>query len=222
MEPAQLARMTNDYIDKDKDFGEEFYEDPTMTIESHWRWVLPVLLAVALPVAATWLLHETSRNSREPLRQSMLNGLPTAGEAGAVGTAGRDRSVAESMVVYSLHQFETSAGLSDPQQLVGRKVQLQVPVAAIANDLAFWVGESDNRLLVVPNRDHRDIIERQAGLIAGNSVAPLDTGKTATITGTIEQMPIAEQTYSWGLTTKDREDLASRGVYLNADRITVE
>ncbi len=126
MKPAPLAGMNKDYIDEDKDFGPEFYEDPEQTIESRGRWVLPILLMVILPVAAIFFLHETSRNSREPLMQAMLNGMPTVRESGAIGTTGRDRSVAESLVVYSLHEIEgISAG---SQALVGRKVELRMPV----------------------------------------------------------------------------------------------
>jgi len=220
MKPAPLAGMNKDYIDEDKDFGPEFYEDPEQTIESRGRWVLPILLMVILPVAAIFFLHETSRNSREPLMQAMLNGMPTARESGSIGTTGRDRSVAESLVVYSLHEIEEIS--ADSQALVGRKVELRMPVGDIANDQAFWVGNKDSRLLVVPTRDHRDIVERQAGLIAGNSIAPLEDGKTAVVSGTIQPIPMVEETYSWGLSTRDREELASRGVYLRADTITVQ
>ena len=130
--------MNKDYIDEDKDFGPEYYEDPEQTIESHWRWALPILLMVILPAVAMYFLHETSRTTRAPLLQSMLNGLPTAGENGATGTAGRDRSVGES--AYPSGELERVTGLANPQQLVGRKVELHVPVLAIANDEAFWIG----------------------------------------------------------------------------------
>jgi hypothetical protein len=212
--------MKKDYIDEDKDFGAELYEDPEQTIESRGRWVLPILLVVVLPVLAMVYLHETSRDSREPLLQAMLNGMPTARESGAIGTTGRDRSVAESLVVYSIHELEGVPG--DRQALVGRKVELHMPAGDIANDQAFWVGGKDSRLLVVPSRDHRDIVQRQAGFIAGNDIAPLEAGKTAVISGTIEPMPTVEGTYSWGLSTRDREELAARGVYLRADSITVQ
>jgi len=212
--------MNKDYIDEDKDFGAELYEDPEQTIESRGRWVLPILLVVVLPVLAMVYLHETSRDSREPLLQAMLNGMPTARESGAIGTTGRDRSVAESLVVYSIHELEGVPG--DRQALVGRKVELHMPAGDIANDQAFWIGGKDSRLLVVPSRDHRDIVQRQAGFIAGNNIAPLEAGKTAVISGTIEPMPTVEGTYSWGLSTRDREELASRGVYLRADTITIQ
>jgi len=212
--------------DRDADFGAEYYEDPEQTTQHHWRWVLPVLLMLVLPAVAIQQLHETSRNSREPLRNQMVNGLPTTGEAGGVGTSGRDRSVEEAMVVSSvlssIHDLETITGLVDRRQLVGRHVELHVPVAGMANDQAFWIGGKDNQLLVVPTRDHRDLVERQAGYVAANAVAPLEAGRMATISGTIAPMPMAEQAYSWGLTTADREALAASGVYLRADTITVQ
>jgi hypothetical protein len=214
--------MDKDYIDEDKDFGPEFYEDPEQTIESHWRWALPILLMVALPVAAFYFLHETSRNTPAPLLQTMLNGLPTVGERGATGTAGRDRSAAESTAVYSIREVESITGLGDRQQLVGRKVELRVPVLGIANDEAFWIGERDNRILVVPDRDHRDSAQRQAGLVSTNDIAPLEADTVAVISGTIQRLPIAEETFSWGLTTRDREEVAASGIYLRAETVSVQ
>jgi hypothetical protein len=214
--------MNKDYIDEDKDFGAEFYEDAEQTIESHWRWVLPILLMVILPAVAMYYLHETSRTTRLPLLQSMLNGLPTARESGSIGTTGRDRSVAESMAVYAVNEAERVTGLANGPQLVGQKVNLTLPVAAIANDAAFWIGDKDHRLLVVPIRDHRDAMQRQAGLLSGNNIAPVQAGQTATISGTVEALPHAEETYSWGLTTADREEVSARGVYLSADTVSAQ
>lgn len=208
--------------DRDADFGAEYYEDPDQTAQHRWRWVLPVLLMLVLPAIAIQQLHETSRNSREPIRNKLENGLPTTGETSAVGTSGRDRPVAESTLVYSIREVETITGLVDRHQLVGRHVELHVPITGMANDQAFWIGGKDNQILVVPTRDHRDTAESQAGEIATNGIAPLEAGKMATISGTIVAMPMVEQTYSWGLTTADREELAARGVYLRADTITVQ
>jgi len=222
MKPAPLAGMNKDYIDEDKDFGPEYYEDPDQTIESHWRWVLPILLMVALPAVAVYYLHETSRTTREPLMQSMLNGLPTTGESGATGTAGRDRSPAESMVVYSFNEAERVIAIGDRRELVGKKVNLRVPVMAIANDQAFWIGDKDHRLLVVPGRDNRDGAQRQSGVMSGNSIAPVEPGQIAAIAGTIQPLPIAEEAYSWGLTTLDREEVAAIGVYLRADSVSAQ
>jgi hypothetical protein len=214
--------MDKDYIDEDKDFGAEYYEDPEQTIESHWRWVLPILLMVALPAAAMYFLHETSRTTRAPLLQSMLNGLPTVGESGATGTAGRDRSPAEAMAVYSINEAERIIGLADRRQLIGKKVDLHVPVMSIANDQAFWIGDKDHRLLVVPSRDNRDGAQRQSGVLSGNNIASVQPGQMAAISGTIQPLPIAEEAYSWGLTTLDREEVAASGVYLRADTITAQ
>jgi len=211
--------MDKDYIDEDKDFGPEFYEDPDQTIESHWRWALPILLMVVLPAVAMYFLHETSRTTRAPLLQSMLNGMPTAGENGATGTAGPARSVDEPTAVYSISELETTG---DRTQLVGRKVDLHVRVLGIANDEAFWIGEKDNRLLVVPSRDRRDSAQRQAGFVSGNDIAPMEAGQMAAISGTIQPLPIAEETYSWGLTTADREEVAASGVYLRADTVSAQ
>jgi len=152
----------------------------------------------------------------------MLNGLPTVGESGATGTAGRDRSPAEAMAVYSINEAERIIGLADRRQLIGKKVDLHVPVMSIANDQAFWIGDKDHRLLVVPSRDNRDGAQRQSGVLSGNNIASVQPGQMAAISGTIQPLPIAEEAYSWGLTTLDREEVAASGVYLRADTITAQ
>jgi hypothetical protein len=50
----------------------------------------------------------------------------------------------------------------------------------------------------------------------------LEAGTTAAITGSIQKLPIAEEMYSWGLTSQDRSEVAAAGVYLRADTITVQ
>src|SRR4051812_18428385 len=191
------------------------------------RWVVLVLLVVAVAAAGTYALRETSRDEARPARNAMINGLPSAGEHGAVGTSGSARGTQGNQANAGgtggvIRELETITGLVDRRPLIGRKVDLHVPIAATANDQAFWVGEKDNRVLVVPRRDHRDSVTRQAGRVAGNGIARLEPGTMATITGSIQKLPIAEEMYSWGLTSEDKKDVAAAGVYLRADTVTVQ
>jgi hypothetical protein len=194
-----------------------------------WTWVVPAFL-IALPALGTWVLHETDSNYWWQLRDQMINGTPSAtaeprptgaGEPGALGTSGTfdEQAPADTTVI---REIETITGLVDRHPLIGRKVELHVPVAGNANDKAFWVGEKDNRVLVVPRRDLRDNAARQDGGVAGNHIARLEIGHMAAITGSIQPVPIVEQRDSWGLTNEDREELAARGVYLRADSISVQ
>src|SRR3954468_9379248 len=190
----------------------------------HSRWVVLVLLLMAVAVAGTYALRETNRDEARPARNAMINGLPSAGEHDAVGTSGTDHGTpgqAENSGSV-IRELETITGLVDRRPLIGRKVDLHVPVASSANDQAFWIGEKDNRVLVVPRRDHRDSVKRQAGLVADNGIARLEAGTTAAITGSIQKLPIAEEMYSWGLTSEERSELGGDGVYLRADTITVQ
>src|SRR3954470_15315951 len=188
------------------------------------RWVVLVLLVVAVAAAGTYALRETNRDEARPARNAMINGLPSGGEQDAVGTSGTAHGtpVRTESSRSVIRELETITGLVDRRPLIGRKVDLHVPVAASANDQAFWIGEKDNRVLVVPRRDHRDSVKRQAGLVADNGIARLEAGTTAAITGSIQELPIAEEMYSWGLNSEDRSGLAAAGVYLGADTITVQ
>ena len=207
-----------------------FDEDLELSQWRRWTWVVPAFLLVALPALGTWALHETDSNYGWRLRDQMINGTPSAtaeprptaaGEPGALGTSGTfdQPAQADNTVI---RELETITGLVDRHPLIGRKVELHVPVAGSANDEAFWVGEKDNRVLVVPRRDLRDNADRQDGRVAGNHIARLEIGHMAAITGSIQPVPIVEQRDSWGLTNEDREDLAARGVYLRADSISVQ
>jgi hypothetical protein len=119
---------------------------------------------------------------------------------GAVGTAGFqeiDGGV--------IHELETITGINDGHQLVGRRVDLHVPVQQHLNDAAFWVGSRDNRVLVVLGRDSR----------SGAA------GTMTTISGTVRALPSEEETHRWGLTESDRDELMQRRIYVRADAVTL-
>lgn len=142
------------------------------------------------------------------------------GNPGAVGTSGvyasGDGSPSAGAVI---HELETITGSNDGHELVGRRVDLHVPVSQHINDVAFWVGMGDNRLLVVLARDDRDDQERQHGDASSGS-GGVHAGQRATVSGTIQRVPYAEAMYSWGLTNADRAELMERRIYLRADAVT--
>jgi hypothetical protein len=108
----------------------------------------------------------------------------------------------------------------DGHELVGRRVDLHVTVSDIANDVAFWVGEKDNRVLVVMARDNRDGARRQSGGVASHGIVPVHRGQQAAISGTVQRLPKAEEMFSWGLTNNEAAQLEGRPIYIRADRVT--
>jgi len=66
-----------------------------------------------------------------------------------VGTAGRERADEPDESPATLHDLETVTGTVDPHELIGQRVDFHVHVADINNDTSFWVGNKDNRMLVV-------------------------------------------------------------------------
>jgi hypothetical protein len=178
---------------------------------------------ILIPLAGTYWLREDDGGAFWPSHNSIILGTAEP-QPHAVGTSGTAPTGVATDVedAATIREIETITGQVDAHPLIGRKVDLHVPVEARANDQAFWVGERDNRILVVPTRDHRDNIERQEGLIADNGIAPLQSGQMAAISGTIQKLPPEEGMASWNLTAQDRNEAGRMGVYLRADTITVQ
>ena len=194
------------------------------------RWVVAVAV-LAIVIVGVGYLQESSSGRNLPsggTQDDRVGALqqPGAGAASTPsprpqGTAGTTEPAAvDSPAV--IKELDTITGTNDGHELVGRKVSLHVPVQGMANDVAFWVGEKDNRLLVVIDRDHRNTVQRQDGELAGNNIAPVHSGQQADISGTIEKVPTAEQMYSWSLTTEDKRELAERPIYIRAESVTAE
>jgi hypothetical protein len=144
------------------------------------------------------------------------------GNPGTVGTSGTlspDQDSGAGAAGHIIRELSTITGVNDGHQFVGRRVELSAPINQHINDIAFWIGEGDNRLLVVLARDDRDGAERQRGEPADKGLT-LDAGRRAAVAGTIQQVPYAEAMYSWGLTNSDRAELMDRRVYLRADSVT--
>jgi hypothetical protein len=142
------------------------------------------------------------------------------GNPGTVGTSGTLDANQDPPAGHTIRELETITGTNDGHQFVGRRVALNVPVNQHVNDIAFWVGERDNRLLVVLARDNRDAAERHRGDPADSGLGNLDAGRPTSIAGSIQRVPYAEAMYSWGLTQTDRAELMERRVYLRADTVT--
>ena len=217
MEPATADGMIDESGYEEPDPNPE---DPDSTAQSRWRWVLPVSLLVVIPILGIYALKETTGDSFWPSHNAWMHG--TAAPSGAVGTSGAGPEAEDQPDAAVIRDIETITGITDRHPLIGRKVELHVPVAGQANDQAFWIGSNDNRVLVVPSRDHRDGRERQEGLLASNDVAPLEAGETAAISGSIQKLPPPEERLSWGLTRRDQQEVAAVGVYLRADTVTVQ
>ncbi len=212
----------------DKDFRRDAdlkREDPILTPQTRWRWLIPVVLLLVLPIAGAYMLRETDGSVPGPQEDGTLRVPDAIQDREAIGTGGRaptfPRPVGEPDAGV-IRDVETITGLVDANPLIGQRVDLHVPIADRANDYAFWIGENDSRLLVVPRRDRRDGEQRQQGDVADHGVAPLEAGKTAAITGSIQKLPKAEEMYSWNLTDREQQEAASMGVYLRADTVTVQ
>jgi hypothetical protein len=104
--------------------------------------------------------------------------------------------------------------------MIGRQVELEVPIRQHVNDIAFWASFEDHPLLVVLSRDTRDGRMRQAGEPPTRFLEIPDNIDTAVVSGKIERIPHAEAMFSWGLTNHDVDQLFDRPVYLRVDRVT--
>jgi hypothetical protein len=200
----------------------EPYEDTNTLGTRRSRKVSLLLLSaavVALGAFAVWL----SPGGNAGLKQGTGLVRTETGNPGTVGTSGTLPDGAEQASVplagSIIHDLETITGANDGHELVGRRVDLHVPVSHHINDVVFWVGASDNRLLVVLARDDRDGAERQRGEPSNSSINSLRAGQQATISGSIERVPYAEAMYSWGLTNADRAELMERRIYLRANTV---
>jgi hypothetical protein len=193
------------------------------------RWKRTTILAllalgvVVLAAVGVWMSPGGSKG-----RELAVGlGPVESGAQGEIGTTGTTEPQVEGTSKYEpnvtglIHDVETITGTTDGHELVGRAVELHVPIQQHINDVAFWVGFPDNRLLVVISRDTRDGRTRQLGEISPNAiVVPQEPGQVAVISGHIQPIPYAEAMFSWGLTNPDRAQLRERPIYLKADRVS--
>jgi hypothetical protein len=120
----------------------------------------------------------------------------------------------------TIHELETITGVNDGHLLVGRRVDLRIPVQQYLNDSAFWVGSKDNRLLVVV-RPRRNARPHDGSALSAGDGRTVQAGERTTVVGSIQQIPDDEALSSWGLTDIDLAELMERRIYLRAESITV-
>jgi hypothetical protein len=198
-------------------------DDDSMSVRltRSWRWIVAFGLVCVLGALPWWLRETGTNRNLTPAGINVRAG--TATTAGAVGTSGLVSDVREAAVDSGIiRELETLTGSFDGHELVGRRISLALSVQEQANDNAFWIGSGKNRVLVVMHRDRRDDAQRQEGAVAPNGIAPWHHGQTATIIGTIQRIPSSEEMASWGLTTRDKMELAGRPIYIRADTVRAE
>lgn len=166
---------------------------------------------VAVVVAIVW----AGGRSREE------NPASQAASPRAIGTAARGVPPRPIDAEATLHDLETMTGVSDPNELIGRRVDFQAKVTEV-NNYVMWTGTGDNRVLVVLGRDDRSEAQRMHGAPSPNNIKPVHAGQTARITGTIEPIPYAEARNYWGLTPQQRNALDDLKVYIRADAVLPE
>ena len=174
-----------------------------------------VLGLVALAALGLWLVPQ-NRDDRITPRDRAVE------PPRAVGTSGTHDGSSEAPDANAVTEIETITGVNDGMTLVGRRVDLHVEVQQRANDVAFWVGSPDNRVLVVLGRDNRTGEQRQKGAPSGHGISPVRGGQRAAISGVIRPVPPAEQRMSWSLTEADEKELADRKIYIRADTVSSE
>ena len=141
-------------------------------------------------------------------------GTSGTAEPGATDDAGGPPAVVPPAII---QEIETITGAVDGHELVGRRVDLHVPVNDVANGVAFWIGEKDNRVLVVMDRGGA---RRESRRPAAHGILPVHRGQQAAISGTVQRLPRAEEMHSWGLTEGEAAQLGDRPIYIRADRVT--
>lgn len=142
------------------------------------------------------------------------------GNPGTIGTSGQlpAEPPGGELRPNVIRELETITGVNDAHVFVGRRVDLQVPVSRHVNDVAFWVGSGDNRLLVVMTREDRHSPTPQRGG-PSTAVGLVPVGEQAMVSGSIQRVRNTEAMHSWGLTSADRAEVMDRPIFLRADRV---
>jgi hypothetical protein len=196
-------------------------QDPDLAPRG-FAWGLAICLLAVF--AAGFLLYPRLANNSTGSR--LVDTVSFGSDNGPVGTSGRETAPdtgdnpgsAAVVPPAPIQDLDTITGINDGRELVGQRVDLHVPVQEHINDVAFWVGSDDNRLLVVLARDDRDDVQRQKGLPSSSKVQALN-GAPAAISGTVQALPRAELMQSWGLTNADWAELMQRKIYIRADNV---
>jgi hypothetical protein len=223
-----------------EDDKEDIFEDKIFMPRSHWFLKLcGIAAALSVLGLVMWGLAEGNRSmnltyqgnrratdirprSDNPLRESTYRDPASpAGTSGVLTEAPGQEPAAESSPE-PVQSLSDVLGTDDPRSLVGRRVELTVPVTQDQTLTAFWVGEPGDRLLVVLGRDTRSGADRQASVPPRHEIMPVRRGQQAIVAGTVERVPDAEHRFNWNLTREQMRELRRRGVYIHADSVRAE
>ena len=164
-------------------------------VQSKWA-IYIALAALTIALLVVWSnLGDRLATAGSPI------GNPQVGTAGHGNPTEADESPA------TLHDLETVTGAVDQHELIGRRVDFQVNIAAVNNSTSFWVGHKDNRILVVLGRDNPSGLPRD-GRNASPKGQPVTPGQMARIIGMIE-----------GLNESAPPELTDQKVYIRADNV---
>jgi hypothetical protein len=208
---------------------EDFQRDSYVVTRPRLGFLLVAAALVLVGIGIAWSHQRDLRRAAE--LQAAASGTPgtpreTVGTTGAgAGSAidGENSGGPPAVVPPAIIQeLDTITGSVDGQELIGRRVDLHVPVQSVTNDVVFWVGAKDNRVLVVLGRDTRDGRERQVGLPPRHGISSVQRGQQATISGFVQRLPKAEDMHSWRLTQSDYAELLDRKMYIRADTVTTD
>ena len=155
------------------------------------------VLVLALVPGTAFLSYQRDARPISTAESRLAAGAATPG---AIGTSGTVEPEPFPQAV--IREVETITGSLDGYELIGRRVDLHASVRDAASDVAFWMGDGDNRILVVMPDGHR---QRTAGQ------------QQAAIVGTVQRVPKAETTLQWRLTPTDAAELSDRRIYIRAD-----
>jgi len=186
-------------------------------------WVV-ALAATLVVVGIVWAYQPDVKRAE---RFDAAGPLPGATE-GSVGTSGSgdapeiegDGGQPPVVPPAIIQELDTITGSVDGQELIGRRVDLHVVVHSVPNEVAFWIGQGDNRVLVVLGRDNRGGKARQIGSPARHGISPVHAGQQATISGSVQKLPKAEEMHNWRLAKSDFAEVLDRKLYIRADTVT--
>ena len=221
--------------------NEDNFDDISFMPRRHW--LLPtaaVCAALVVLAGALWALQETNTNrnltfqgnrratdirprAANPLRESFYRDPASpVGTGGVLTTGAANQPAGTSAAAEAIQDLRTILGTDSPRTLVGRRVEITVPVVQDQTLTKFWIGPQEDRMLVVLGRDTRDGAERQASVPPEHGIVPLHKGQQAVVSGIVERVPRPEERVSWDLTGPQTRELERRGVYIRADKVSAE
>jgi len=187
---------------------------------------LPAVLIVAIIGLGFYVVGQQQLAERALADLDTTDARETASR-GSTGTSGHDQPLivgaggidgASHAVIQDL---ETITGTIDGHELVGRRVDVHVPVQKLASSVAFWAGPADNRILVALPRTSRDPGGRRHDARPSHHTMPVHDGEQAIVSGSVQRVPEkSDDLRAWQLTDADRHEVEDRNIYIRADRVT--